>query len=128
MTKMPGDIDPLYVAARRVLLDALAALIAHREALILIGAQAIYLHTGEGDFAVAPFTTDADIALDPATLKTEPALEAALKGADFKPTKEVGVWKKRGFAGDVPADLTVDLLVPEAVGGAGRRAAHLGDH
>jgi hypothetical protein len=35
--------DPLYVAARRVLLDALGALDNHREALVLVGAQAVYL-------------------------------------------------------------------------------------
>ena len=62
---MPGAPDPEYVAARRVLLDALEALDDHRAALILVGAQAIYMHTGEGDLAVAPYTTDGDIALDP---------------------------------------------------------------
>jgi hypothetical protein len=50
--------DPEYVAARRVLLDALEALGPHRKAVVLVGAQAIYLHVGEGDMAVAPFTTD----------------------------------------------------------------------
>ena len=39
-------IEPLYVAAREVLLDALDALGEQREALILAGAQAIYIHTG----------------------------------------------------------------------------------
>jgi hypothetical protein len=55
---MPGAPDPLYVNAREVLLDALEALGPHRASLILVGAQAIYLHTGEADIAVAPFTTD----------------------------------------------------------------------
>jgi hypothetical protein len=51
---MPGgkDPDPEYIAARRVLLDALEALGAHRKAVVLVGAQAIYLHVGEGDLAV----------------------------------------------------------------------------
>lgn len=40
-----GDAD-LLVAARRALLDTLEALRAHQDALVLIGAQAIYLHTG----------------------------------------------------------------------------------
>ena len=39
--------DPEFVAARRVLLDALEALGAHRKAVVLVGAQAIYLHVGE---------------------------------------------------------------------------------
>lgn len=32
---MPGDPDPLYVKARKVLLDAFGALEDHREALVL---------------------------------------------------------------------------------------------
>ncbi len=59
---MPGEVDPLYVAARRVLLDALEALKNQHAALILVGAQAIYLHTGEAKFSVPECTTDADIA------------------------------------------------------------------
>ena len=39
-------MDERYVIARRVLLDALEALGEHREATILVGAQAIYLHAG----------------------------------------------------------------------------------
>ncbi len=42
---MPG-VDELYVVARQVLLDALDALGAHRDALVLIGAQAVYLRVG----------------------------------------------------------------------------------
>jgi hypothetical protein len=40
-------MDPGYVAARRVLLNALFALEAHLDALVIAGAQAVYLHTGE---------------------------------------------------------------------------------
>ncbi len=40
-------IAPIYVAARGVLLDALDALGEQRQAVILAGAQAIYLHTGD---------------------------------------------------------------------------------
>jgi len=65
---MPGVPDAVYVLARRILLDALQALGDQRDALVLVGAQAIYLHTGDGDLAVAPYTTDGDIALDPSEL------------------------------------------------------------
>jgi hypothetical protein len=41
-----------------VLLDALGALADHRRAVILVGAQAIYLHTHGADIAVAEYTTD----------------------------------------------------------------------
>ena len=54
---------PEYIQARTVLLDALDALGPHREATILVGAQAVYVHSGDGDFAVAPMTTDSDLAL-----------------------------------------------------------------
>jgi hypothetical protein len=43
---MSGAPDPQYVVARSVLLDALGALGAQREAVILVGAQAVYLYTG----------------------------------------------------------------------------------
>ena len=75
---MPGVPDPLYVAARRALLDALDALGAHRRALILVGAQAVYCHAGDADLATAPYTTDGDIAIDPSQLGPDPRIEIAL--------------------------------------------------
>jgi hypothetical protein len=71
-------IEPLYVAAREVLLDALDALGEQREALILAGAQALYIHTGAADLAVAEFTTDGDLAVNPEQLKTQPRLSEAM--------------------------------------------------
>lgn len=119
---MPGGPDAAYVTARRVLLDALHALADHREALILVGAQAIYLHTGEGDLAVAPYTTDGDIALDPASLRPTPRLEDAMVRAGFRlDDQQPGIWYGIG-------SIEIDLLVPELVSGGGRRGARLGDH
>ena len=54
---MPGAPDPEYVLARRVLLDALQALGEQWSAVVLVGAQAIYLHTGDAELAVASYTT-----------------------------------------------------------------------
>jgi len=71
---MPGEPDLLYVLARRALLDALAALEPHLNSLVLIGAQAVYLHTGPADLAVAEFTTDADLALAPEFLADTPSI------------------------------------------------------
>ena len=48
---MPGAPDPEYVLARKVLLDALQALGEQRSAIVLVGAQAIYLHTGDAELA-----------------------------------------------------------------------------
>lgn len=120
---MSGTGEGLYVRARRVLLDALAALGDQRDAVILVGAQAIYLHTGDADLAVAPYTTDADLAIDPRALRPDPRLAEALRAAGFvaKPGR-VGTWTS------AREGLDVDLMVPEAVGGAGRRGARLGTH
>ena len=57
---MPGGPDPLYVRARTALLDALDALAPHRDAVVLVGAQALYLYTDDADFSVPAHTTDAD--------------------------------------------------------------------
>ena len=65
-------IDPLYVVARAALLDALDAIGEQRDAVVLVGAQAIYLHTGDADIAVPAFTTDGDLAIEPARLTELP--------------------------------------------------------
>lgn len=71
-------MDEVYVVARSVLLDALDALGATLRCGVLVGAQAIYMHTGEADFAVAAYTTDADLVLDSVRLDKLPPLEDAL--------------------------------------------------
>ena len=108
-----------YIEARRVLLDALAALGPQRDAVILCGAQAVYIHVGEDEFAVSPYTNDADLLLDPARLLDEPVLYEALDQAGFRLGKQPGIWLSRD-------DIAVDLLVPDALGGGGRRSAKLG--
>ncbi len=129
--------DPLYVAARRVLLDALVALGSHRDAVIVAGAQAVYLHTGNADLAVAvaPHTTDGDLVLDPELLGRVPELEAAMTGAGFrlKPQGdnyvEPGIWLAAVQVEDREVSIPVDLIVPEgAAFGGGRRAARLTGH
>lgn len=117
---MPGAPDPLYVTARDVLLDALEALGPHRSSLVLVGAQAIYLHTGEAGIAVAPFTTDADMVIDPEGLAEQPILGDALAACGFTRGDQPGQWLKR--------DVRVDLMVPEALAGPGRRGVRLGSH
>lgn len=126
---MPGETEQAYVLARRVLLDALDALDDQRDAVVLVGAQAIYLHTGDADLAVAPFTTDADVAIDPEKLQVDPKLGEALREAGFHAdAQKVGTWiTSRPFEGR-RVDVEVDLMVPEAVGGPGRRGARLGGH
>jgi hypothetical protein len=83
---------PLYIVARTVLLDALDALGEQRDALVLVGAQAIYLHTGDADIAVPVFTTDGDLVIEPARLKDEPKLAEAMTRAHFQPGLQPGSW------------------------------------
>ena len=126
------QVDELYVLARKVLLDALTALGAHRDAIVLVGAQAVYLRVGEADLAVAPFTTDGDLAIDPAVLAESPPLERALMEAGFfaKGKDSVGIWiatHPTRHSGIV--EVGIDLLVPASVSpGKGRRAANLPGH
>jgi len=117
----PGVPDPTYVRARRVLLDALQALAPHREAIVLVGAQAIYLHTGEGDLALAPYTADADLALAPADVEDSPLINDLLVDAGFTRTDQPGSWRSHDL-------VVVDLMVPAALAGEGRRSARLGPH
>ncbi len=121
-----------YVEARRVLLDALGALKPHLDAVVLVGAQAVYLRT-EGRMAgYQPFTTDADVVLDPTLLGALPPLGDAMRNAGFVLTDEPGIWEahiaRPGFDDDIV--VPVDLIVPEELAPkAGRRAARLpGDH
>jgi hypothetical protein len=126
---MPGGPDPLYVAARCVLLDALEAIEPHLGALVLVGAQAVYLHVGEADLAVAPYTTDADLAIDPTRLRPEPRLEVAMEHAGFRLLEgTVGIWQEQVDVEGVKRTIGVDLLVPESLGGPGRRAARIPPH
>src|SRR3972149_871234 len=120
--------SPLYVVARAVLLDALDALGEQRDAVVLVGAQAIYLHTGDADIAVPAFTTDGDLVIEPSRLKNEPRLAEAMEKAHFAPGLQPGSWLATRDVDSVPTTIPVDLLVPEAVAGTGRRAARLGDH
>jgi hypothetical protein len=121
---MTGGSDSL-VRARTVLLDALAALDAHRDAVIVVGAQAIYLHTGRANVSLAEATKDSDLAIDTRILGDVPHLEDAMAAAGFTldPRRpQPGTW--------LSADGTpVDLMVPELLGGtAGRRGARIPPH
>ncbi len=110
--------------AREALLDAIEALQAQLDAIIVVGAQAIYLHTGSAEVAIAEFTTDGDLALDPDVLSSDPRVNDAMREGGFEPdprSSAIGTWiSRRG----VP----VDLMVPEAVAGAGRRGVRVPPH
>jgi hypothetical protein len=125
---MDEPISIEYVAARRVLLDAASALLKRPDPVVLIGSQAIYARTGSADFdvAVAPYTTDADLALNPDVLGADPQVEAVMTAAGFTRPSNPGRWVKTVSLGTgEPLTVPVDLMVPEAVAGEGSRSAHL---
>ncbi|MDO9108771.1 MAG: GSU2403 family nucleotidyltransferase fold protein [Coriobacteriia bacterium] len=127
---MPGELSQEYVVARRALLDALDALGPQRVAVVLVGAQAIYVHTGDAGLAVAEYTTDADIAVDPFKLVEDPTLAAAMRAAGFFREESedgplVGIWSSLRQISGVSAVVKVDLLIPAALGEGGRRAARI---
>lgn len=110
--------------ARTGLLDALAALESHLDALVIVGAQAVYLHTGTTEIALAEFTTDGDVAIDPDLLSSDPLIEEAMRTAGFTPdprSSAIGSWIS-------PRGVPVDLMVPAAVAGAGRRGVRVPPH
>jgi hypothetical protein len=122
--KMTGDGNQL-IEARIALLDALEALSEHSESVILVGAQAIYLHTGKADIALAEFTKDSDLAVDTRSLGDDPLIEKAMQDAGFMinpRTKQPGAWVN---AAGVP----VDLMVPEGIAaGGGSRSVRIPPH
>ncbi len=125
---------PEYIAARRVLLDALEALEPHDAALILAGAQAVYLRTGPGSLPIAEFTTDGDLAIDPDLLSEAPPLGELMQGAGFELIElqgatEPGIWQKEVEVDGRQLVVPIDLIVPIGVAPAGgSRGARLAGH
>lgn len=122
---MSGGVDDLLVKARSALLDALEALTEQHDSIVVVGAQAIYLHSGDADVAIAEATKDSDLAVDPRALPEDPLLEEAMKRAGFYPNvnKQPGAWLN-------PAGIPVDLMVPDALsqGGRSHRGARIPPH
>jgi hypothetical protein len=121
--------DPLHVAARHVLLDALEAVAAFRRSLIIVGAQAVYLRTEAASLDLPAFTTDGDIAIDPSSLPKTPPLEATLAEAGFTRATQPGSWTRSVTIDGRTIDVSIDFMVPEAVApGSGRRSVELEGH
>ena len=118
MNNPGGDPRDLLVRARGVLLDALEAMAEQRNAVIVIGAQAIYLQTGGIDVALAEATKDSDVALDPRRLAEIPRIEAAMREAGFRSAAngQPGSWINT-------SGIPVDLMVPEQLAGPGGKQA-----
>lgn len=128
-------LDPYYVAARRVLLDALEDLVKHRDAVVVVGSQAVYLRTGHARIGVAEYTTDGDLVLISDQLADSPLLEEVM-GERFEQSSggqtgpfDPGVWLRRVAVNGLEIDIPIDLLVPEGIAPpGGTRGARLGPH
>lgn len=121
MNQLGDSPNDLLVLTRSALLDALEALGDQREAVVVIGAQAVYLQTGGIDVALAETTKDSDVALDPRLLNDHPHLEEAMKSAGFVPSINPGSWVS-------PNGVPVDVMVPDKLSNGGRRGARIPPH
>jgi hypothetical protein len=118
MSQNPTDQIPpetIYKAARSALLDALGALEPHHHAVVLAGAQAIYLRTAGVENTTTPFTTDGDLVIDPAQLGPEPLLAEAMVSASFElwqpraGATEPGIWRRTVIIDGTEILIPVDL-------------------
>lgn len=127
--------DPYYVAARRVLIDALEDLAEHRDAIVVVGAQAVYLRTGAANVGVAEYTTDGDLAVSSDLLADSPLLEDVMSvrfdhgRRGPSEAEDPGVWRRTVEIEGEQIEIPVDLIVPEGIAPpGGTRGARLGPH
>lgn len=114
-----SEISHEYIVARKVLLDCLELLDEQLDALVLVGAQAVYLQTPVTDGGLPASTTDGDIAIDPELLSVNPDVAGILERAGFTPHSSPGSWTS-------PDGVPIDLMVPAGlVNNPRRRTARL---
>lgn len=115
--------DAVLVAARAVVLDTVEALAGQIDSVTLVGAQAVYERTSHLVLAVAATTVDGDFTIDPDLLLDAPAVGTAMSQSGFAAAAGTrpGIWTKPVHGTPV----TVDLIVPDAFAGGGRRGARL---
>jgi len=127
---------PEYVAARIALLNALEALADHRDAVVVVGAQAVYARTSTAGITSAPFTTDGDLALDITQLRDIPLLGELMTKAHFRLKanrtdngNQPGQWQLDVTVANTPYQPQVDLIVPAgSLPGQRHRGARLISH
>lgn len=115
--------ENLINEATSALFEAMLALGPHRNSVILVGAQAVYQHTGKINIAIAEYTRDSDLVLDVSTLADEPEISNLLKTAGFYQTQGAnpGAWLSR-------KGIPVDLMTPFTFTSGGSRAADISPH
>jgi len=114
--------DDELAEARAVLLRGLRALGAQRQALTLVGAQAVYEHTRHLQNVQPTLTTDGDTCLTPGSVDPSVDIGEAMLEAGFTPHPDrPGIW---GIDVD-GRRVAFDILVPEALAGPARRGAQV---
>jgi hypothetical protein len=125
---MSGGADG-YAVARQNLVRVITALGGYRrDAIVIVGAQAVYLQTEERDSPFLPFTLDSDLAVDPRILEATPPIQETLKASGYQHRDDQpGLYWAPGSSDEQPLDgAKVDILVPEEFAqGTGRRDAGL---
>ena len=126
-----------YIAARCALLDALDVLVDHRDALVVVGAQAVYARTGAAGLVSSPYTDDGDLAIDVTKLLPQPGLEALMTAGNFRLRSapagdgfQPGQWECDVMLDGRTFTPQVDLIVPRDTlpGSPTRRGARLPEH
>lgn len=133
MSRAPEGVErsELVIAARRILLDGLVALRPHLDALTVVGAQAVYLRTPDAVLRNAPFTSDADLSIDPAVLGDLPLMDEKLKDAGFTLMggNQPGLWERTEYVEGQEVQIELDILVGKILAkDIGRRSAKLPPH
>ncbi len=117
------EYDLAMAEARDLLLDALVVLEPHREALIVVGAQAVYEHTRLVEGLEQPSTNDSDLAVDPSLVTPSASIYRAMLDAGFfqaRPERS-GIYSREPTEpGGKPHFPTLDLIAPESVAGSSR--------
>lgn len=124
-----SDETDRAVLSRTLLIDTIRQLEPFKASLTVIGAHAVFArveHAVPG--AVMPSTNDADLAVNPRFIAPEPTIIALMAAAGLEPAQpdRPGIYGYRDEA-DVPQRdrTTIDLIVPAAYAGVGRRAARI---
>ena len=115
--------DLAMAEARGLLLDALVVLAPHREALIVVGAQAVYEHVRLVEGLEQPSTNDGDLAVDPSLVTPSASIYRAMLDAGFfqaRPERS-GIYSREPTEpGGKPHYPTLDLIAPGSVAGSSR--------
>lgn len=123
-----ADADSARLS-RRLLIDTIRHLEPFRESLTVIGAHAVFARVQDVlPDMVMPSTKDADLAVNPEFVAPQPVILELLAAAGLEPASpdRPGIY---GYANESARPqwdrTTIDLLVPAAYAGAGRRAARI---